>query len=215
MLSVVQYYMHHVPYARKAMLAMLVFVVGSMGIFTYRWYTQWQGEQAHAALAQAIELFERAQQGSDSALWQEAERAFELGAQQNASSSLAPYFVAFQAEVAFKQGNVEKARELMAQVVKSLPKSSPLYHAYSVKYARMNIDSGQADLIEQGTKELEQEAQDVQNPERDMALYYQGLIPFEQGDRAAAQKIWDLLIKSYGQDSLWAQRAQAKLDYTL
>lgn len=211
--SVVQYYMRGIPYARPLIIALLVFALGCVGFFTYRWYNSTQMEQAHAALARAIEIFDRAQQKSDQALWQEAALAFEQGIQQYAHSPLAPYFIAFQAEIALQQGHAEKARELMAQVVKDVHKDSPFYHAYIIKYARMNCDAAQPELVEQGMQELRQEALDVQNLDRDMALYYQGLIPFEKGDRAAAQKIWDLLIQDYAQDSLWAQRAQAKLDY--
>ena len=187
--------------------------MGCVGFFTYRWYSNMQTERAHAALAHAIEIFDRAQQKSDQVLWQEAGLAFEQGAQQYAHSSLAPYFIAFQSEVALQQGHLEKARELMAQVVDKIQKDSPFYHAYVIKYARMNSDASQPELVEQGMQELNRETLDVQNLNRDMALYYQGLIPFEQGDRVAAKKIWDLLIKDYAQDSLWAQRAQAKLDY--
>jgi predicted negative regulator of RcsB-dependent stress response len=214
-LRVVDYYTGQFRYFWQLLLAIVLVGVMGASFLGYRWYHQWYTEQAHAELARAIEVFERAHQEGTEALWDEADRAFGNGYIRYQNSSLAPYFLAFQAEVALRAGNKDKARDLMAKVLHSVKKDSPFSTAYAIKQARMNIDSGQPELVEQGMQALRLLAQDAGNVDRDMALYYQGLIPFEQGDRKAALEIWEELIKAYGQESLWAQVAQAKLDYTM
>ena len=215
LLRVVDHYARRFKYTRQLLLAVALLLVLGVATFGYRWYGQWYTEKAHAELARAIELFERADQEGTQALWEEVDRSFSNGYSRNEGSSLAPYFLAFQAEAALRAGNNDKARDLEKKVLDHVSKGSPFHTAYAIKYARMNIDSGQPALIEQGMQSLQALANDAGNNERDMALYYLGLIAFENRDRATAQKVWDVLIKTYGQESMWAQIAQAKLDYTV
>ena len=215
LLKVFDYYVGQFRYLKYIFFAVLIVLLLAFTFFGYRWYGQRVSEKAHDQLAHAIELFDRAEQEGGQAAWEDVGRAFEQGYLNNASSSLAPYFLAFQSEVAVRVGNIDKARACMTKAVHELSKNSPFYTPYVIKLARMNIDSGDSALVEQGKQSLQLLAQDAENNDRDMALYYQGLIPFEQGDRVAAQKIWDALMKEYDQDSIWSQIAQAKLDYTM
>lgn len=215
LLNVANHYVGQFRYGRTVLLALCAVMILAVAGFGYRWWTGYRSEQAHAGLARAIELFERAEQEGTASAWEEAERAFGQGYENYSGSSLAAYFLAFQSEIALRQGNTQKARELLGKAVQSMAVSAPLYGAYAVKLALMDMDSDNPDLIEKGTKALQQLASNTRNKDRDMALYYQGLHLFQAGDRAAAEKVWQPLVGVQGTDSVWAQAAQAKLDYTV
>jgi predicted negative regulator of RcsB-dependent stress response len=183
-------------------------------IFGYRYYAGYYNQRAHSALASAIELYERAERENTKALWSDADRALGQGYKEYSNSTLAPYFLAFQAEIARLQGRADDARALLERALSILSKTSPLYNAYALKLAMMKIDSGDAGLVNDGTSSITALASDAKNRDRDMALYYQGLLAFDSGDRAAAEKSWNVLIEKYGAQSTWAQVAQAKLEYT-
>jgi predicted negative regulator of RcsB-dependent stress response len=214
-LKVVDHYVRQFRYARQAAVACLLVLLLFAAMFLYRWYEDYRTEQAHGVLAHAIELFERAEQENTKVLWEETDRAFSQGYSSYSGTSLAPYFLAFQSEIAVRQDERVKARELMDKAVHVMARTAKLYGPYAVKLALMQIDSGEPALVEKGTSSLHALAHDSKNPDRDMALYYEGLRLFEQGDRSAAEKIWHTLVGDvHGADSIWAQIAQAKLDYT-
>lgn len=214
-LKVFDHYVGQFKYARQVALACLLGLALVAALFLYRWYEGYRTEQAHGALAHAIELFERAEQENTNVLWDEADRAFSQGYSYYSGSSLAPYFLAFQSEIAARQGDAEKARDLLDKAVKTMSRKVPLYSFYAVKLALMNIESGTPDLVEKGNHSLHALVHDSKNPDRDMARYYEGLSLFEKGDRPAAEKVWQALVGgSQSAGSIWAQIAQAKLDYT-
>lgn len=182
----------------------------AVGVWGYKFYNRSAGERAHGVLAQAVELYQRAERENTEALWNDTELALSQGYQQFSGSAVAPYFLALQSEVAFNKGDFEKARDFLSQALTVMKKSSPLYPAYAIKLALMKIDAGDA----AGREELQALANSTDSQGRDMALYYQGVIDFDSGDRAGAEKAWSVLIKDFGSDSVWAQAAKQQLDYT-
>ena len=213
-LKVFDHYVRQFKYVRQLALACLLGLALVGVFFLYQWYEGYRTEQAHDALAHAVELFERAEQENTNVLWEEADRAFSQGYSYYSSSTLAPYFLAFQSEIAVRQGDLARARDIMDKAVKTMSPTAPLYVSYAIKFALMQIESGNPDAIESGKKLLHTLAHDVKHSDRDMALYYEGLLLFEQGDRPAAEKVWHSLIGSaQASDSIWAQIAQAKLEY--
>lgn len=212
-LHVLNHYSGQFKHARVVAMgtvALLVVVGGGLG---YRWWSQYRTEHAHAELAKAIELFGRAEKENTANVWEEADRSFAQGYAQYASTSLAPYFLVFQSEIAARQGNSTKARTLLENALQAMSTRTPGYGAYAVKLALVQMDSAETAVVEKGKQGLQSIANDAHNPDRNMAIYYQGLHTFERGDRAAAEKIWQPLFGSQAADSLWSQFAQAKLDY--
>jgi tetratricopeptide (TPR) repeat protein len=213
-LKVFDHYVRQFKYARQLALACLLGLALVGTFFLYRWYEGYRTEQAHDALAHAVELFERAEQENTDVLWDEADRAFSQGYSHYSGSTLAPYFLAFQSEIAARQGDFARARDIMDKAVRTMSPQAPLYGAYAVKLALMQIESGDPELVEKGKNSLHALAHDIRNSDHDMALYQEGLLLFEQGDRQAAEKVWHALIGSaQAADSIWAHIAQAKLDY--
>lgn len=216
LLKVVDYYIGHNKYTRALLMACgLLIVLAGIG-FGYRWYRSSYNQRAHAALAEAIELFDRANKDSTTSLWDETDRALAQGYSDYSGSSLAPYFLAFQAQVALQKipENVEKARELLQKALKNMSADMPFYGIYVIQLARMKSDSGIQDLEDEGIKTLQDVANNQKSSERGMALYYLGLRPFEAGDREQAIMMWTPLFKEADlANSFWSQIAQAKLDY--
>ncbi|KKS68773.1 MAG: hypothetical protein UV38_C0001G0314 [candidate division TM6 bacterium GW2011_GWE2_42_60] len=194
-------------------IALVVALLAMAEITTYRWFVRRSDERAQMALSRCIELYDRAGRENAPHLWVEAARAFESGHSQSSWSPIAPYFLTFGADIALRQGNKVKAHELVTQALKEMDKNNPLRPALRVKQALLEIDADDAALQKQGEASLKTIANDSTNPAREQALYYLGLIAFDAGNRPEAENIWkDLLVRAE-KGSVWAEVAQAKLQY--
>lgn len=182
-------------------------------VIGYRWYIRRYNERAQLALAEALDVYQKASREKAPHLWEEARQALAKGHEDFAGSSLDPYFLAYESDVVRYQGDHAKAVALMTAAVRAMSKSSPLYGPYQIKLALIKVDSPDQKVHADGLADLEQLAQRGKSDHRDEALYYRGLIAFDSADRAMAEKYWNELIKEFGKDSVWAQVAQAKLDY--
>lgn len=195
-------------------------VVGGILLFVlladvvgYRWYARRYEGRAQMALSQAVEVLDKAARDSASTLWQEAENAFRDGYQRYPKSVLSPYMLSFWADTVVHQGDILRGIDLMNKAVLASSKKSPLHNALLIKRALMRMDATDEGLVAEGKKELHALAQDKENKQRDEALYFEGLVAFDKGDRAEAEKIWQELFTSFEDKSAWAQVARAKLEY--
>lgn len=214
LVKLIDHYVQQVKYAREVLLAMVVVAVVVVGGLTYRWYVNNRIEQAHQALAEAIELFNKSNDQENVQLWQQIDAALAQGYSKYGSTALGPYFLAFQAESAVRQGKKEEARELLKNAVAHLSSDMPLYYDYVIKLACMNMDSGNADLVEQGKRTLQAMVDDVKHPANSMAAYYLGLYFFEFGDNTSAQVTWSTLAHgNAAANAAWATMAKAKSEY--
>ena len=209
----VYYYLGTKAGLRNSIIAALVLVLCAGAFAAYHWYSIHREEQAHKVFARSMEEFEQAVTGDDMSKWSSVEQAFAAGYKSYSSSSLAPYFLAFQAEAQVQQNKLEEARTTLANSLKHIAKSSPLYYLYATKLALMSMDAEDMSVHESGKKMLAQLADDQKNPQRDMALYYLGYCSFVAHDRENAEIAWSKLLQS-GADSVWAHLAQAKLEYS-
>lgn len=204
--------------ARWYLIAGVIAVILIADVVGWRWYSRRYNDRAQVALAQGIDLLDRARRDKVSHLWEEAGSAFRDGYQRYGRSSLAPYFLAFWADTVMHQGKHIEALDLMNKAVIVTPKSSKIYYPFVIKRALMKIDvgvlSGQEALAKEGKNDLAGLAKDKKNSQRDEAIYYLGLAAFDAGDLKAAEAIWKELAE-FGEKSLWAKVAQAKLEYRI
>lgn len=191
----------------------IILVILVADIVGYRWYSRRYNDRAQMALSQAIEVLDKAATGNVPTLWKEAENAFRDGYQRYPRSTAAPYLLSYWADAVVHQGDLARGIDLMNKAIAVLSKSSPLYHPFLVKRALMQLDSPTAAVAAEGKKALHACAQDKQNKSRDEAIYFEGLIAFDSGNRAEAEKIWQELFTSFDEKSVWRQVAQAKLEY--
>ena len=192
--------------------AIVVFLAAD--VMGYLWYTRHRDERAQLALSRCIELVDRAIRENVPHLWEQAGRELSEEYTRYAHrSALAPYFLLYNADVALHEGKSEQALAFTEQAVKELSKTAPLYDVYRVKLALMKIDAKDEKVRVQGKAELHAVASDPKSSQQDRALYYEGLIAFDSGDRAAAQVLWKDLLSRADKGSVWAEMAQAKLEY--
>jgi hypothetical protein len=180
----------------------------------YRWYDIKRNEAAQRAFSQAVAQFDHAQQATVDT-WSEVAMAFKLGYEHHSSSSLAPYFLAFQAQALMRQGHHREALDLLDSLEKQ-GVSTQFASLYTIQKALIKLDQEDATLQEQGLQELLAIVQDTKNPHRDEALYYLGFYYWSRGDLARAKAEWQLLVQlfpAHGQaGSAYAAQAQVRLN---
>lgn len=179
----------------------------------YMWYTQSQNEQAQALLSRSMEMYKRGIEEKDSSILDEADQSFSQGYKNFSGTSLAPFFLVYRSEIALRQNRQSDAGTLLEEALTRMSSKSPLYVPYKIKLALLKVDSADKNVVQSGKELLDSLAADVKSKDRDMALYYKGLLHFNDGDRKSAETVWDVLTKRYGSESVWVQAAQAKLDY--
>lgn len=197
------------PYLSYALTGLLV-VAGAASWYGYRTYQQSNQQNAQELVFQALELFNK-EAFSKTPEWESVNAVCQAGIQQGSSTAI-PYLRMIQAQVALAQDKKEDALGHVAEAVKALPASSPLYYVYKTKYALMKIDAQES--TQEGLAELAALASDVRNTNRDEAQFYLGLYHWVHDEIGQAKDAWkDLLAidTSVEHASPWARRAQAKV----
>ncbi len=198
-------------YIQALIIAGSIAVIAATGWFGYQWYTRRAEQKAYADLATTSESYKKAVASQDAEKIKDSERAFAAAAQKYKNSSLAPYFLSYQADALVQQDKKTEALAVMDQMISKIKKESPLYSYYALKRALMKLDATQEDMQQAGRQELANLAQDNSNPVRDMALYYNGLEASRQGDLEKAASNWSELVSKAKPDSQWRALAQEQL----
>ncbi|MBA3752099.1 hypothetical protein H0X06_04885 [Candidatus Dependentiae bacterium] len=187
-------------------------IIGA-GYLGYSWYKKNKEQAAYKDLSESIEGYIKASTSalsskkSFSPQWTDVQRAFKIGAEINSSSSLYPYFLAYQADVLLQQGQNTEAIQIMDDAIAHLDRTHPLYYLYALKNALMKTDSQDASLSQAGREALEKLANDNANLLQDRAQYYSALDAYYRGDSGAAQKRFQQIIARGNVDSPWHQKA--------
>lgn len=186
------------------------------GAYTgYKYYYRGIQRAAQRDFAQAMQTYNEAVggQAKKENIWNEVEFAFKTGYEQNKSSSIAPFFLAYQSEALLKLNNKEEAYKVLTQAVDSM--KSPFSYFYQIKQALMEIDMNQAD---KGVKQLESLANDTKNQFADLANFYLAEYYWSKNDITNAQKHFALVASKTSDDkesiaqAPWVQSAQEKLE---
>lgn len=185
-------------------LAFIALVVASF--FAYRWYVVHRERAAYATFAECVDQHERATSGDGAVTWNMVADMWQRGYAMHKSSYLAPYFLAYKAKALIENKQIDEAIALLNEAVAMLPKTSPLYYEYQI----------QASLLAQepySLDNLEHWADDVNNPQRDQALYYLGLNYWVNNGLNGAALAWQKLVELSAQSdspSPWAQLIEDK-----
>ncbi len=192
---------------------LLVGSIIGVGYLGYSWYKKNKEQAAYKDLSESIEGYIKASttavssQKAFSPQWTDVLRAFNVGAEIHSSSSLYPYFLAYQADVLLQQGKNAEAAQIMDAAVTRLDRTHPLYYLYALKGALMKTDSQDASTAQAGREALEKLANDNANLLQDRAQYYSALDAYYRGDGAAAQRRFQQIIARGNADSPWHQKA--------
>lgn len=211
-------------YQRLLLIGVLAVIVLTGGLIGYQWHVSNVQSRAQKSFLDCMDAYKQAltamlnvsteakKQQKD--LWQEAEVAFKVGYDQNKSSTLAPYFLALQADAFIYQEKQQEALGLLKQAVDLIPASSVFSSWYRIKLAMLRID--QEDMRERGLQDLDQLANDKNNPFRDLALFNLGAYYWARYEKDKARDVWQQLVANFPLDGLqasgWAVRAKQTLE---
>lgn len=198
----------------------LLLVVGGCAlvagaVWGYRYYVAHQEGKTQVALAQAIQAYHEASQGGAIG-WAQVDQLLQHGYDIKPHGKLAPYFLAYRADVQIKLGKLPEAIAILALALQQMPKDSPFAHLYELKLALMRMDMLDETSQKMGLESLQSLADNKENSNRDAALYHLGLYYWDKDNRSEAAKYWqELVAVSSSKERLgmspWAQLAQEKL----
>lgn len=186
------------------------------GYYYVRVYRVEQDARAHATLTEVLAEVTRASTKPDA--WQDVEIAARTGYRQHSGSSLAPYFLAIEADALAQQGKVVEGRDQLAAVVGSLSKDAPLTSLYALKLARMQLNAEDQAVRSQGLASLQTLAQDTKSVVHDEALFRLGKAFAQEKNGEQARQSFQQLIDTYKESkdaagqSVWAALAQEQID---
>lgn len=184
----------------------------------YSWRQRIAQEQAFKAFAESLEELQEGivsskQDTHSKELWSDIERAFKTGFEQHTNTTLAPFFLAFQASALSRQGKSEEALQVLTDAVEHMPKKSPLYFAYATKLALLQMDAADITTQEIGQKALHALAENTKNPQQFMALYYLGYTAWVQNNKPGYEQSWTKLVELAGKDSFWTQLVSSHINF--
>lgn len=195
-------------------LAVVGLIVG--GLFWYRARAVSQTQAAQKVLSSCLAEFEKVRAGGTPTQWQTLQTMCSVGYEKHKSSSLAPYFLAIQADALLAQGQADQALTLLDSMIAGLPTSSPLYDLYKTKKLLIELDQSEDPLQSPAFEALKLFAYDTQNSQADYALYYLGEYYWHNKQTEQAHTVWNDLATRFKSDtkdgqSPWALLAQYKL----
>lgn len=209
-LTATSHWLSHPRNTRKLVIAGFSLVVGILLWVSYDTYCVYRERKAHAVFTESVYLFNEAlADSSNPHRWQDVTTIFERAYENNKGSVLAPYFQAYQADAMVHDGKPAEAIALLESAVKQM--RTPFAAMYATKLAIFRIDHGDEAAKATGLAGLDALGRDVKNPVRDVALYYRGLIPYVAGNVMEAELFWAPLMREFGANSLWAQKAAMHL----
>jgi len=216
------------PYMKEAFIGVALAILLSAGYVTYGWYQKRQNIQAFAALVEISKSYEqavhKANQLKDKPTdeqtenpWEDTELLLEALASANSGSSLAPFFVMYQAEIALQaEGDYDKACQLMEKGVRGLSKKSAYYDMFNFKRIKMLLDSPMENVRIAALKELQTIADQSENYYAQQALYTIGAYESYYGNMEVAIEAWKKLAQQNQPENIlisspWVSQAQEKL----
>jgi len=202
-------------YGRETTVLLAIVLLAFAGFWGYRWWHRQRESAAQKSFSECLYAYQEASQGKDES-WSNVAMLFNLGYEQHQSSSLAPYFLVFHADALLKQGKREDALSKLDEAIKKLPADSPVLSLYKTKLALVQLDDEDKAVSEAGCVALKALAENKENEDRDMALYYIGLYYWTQNNIKEAQAIWQQLVDAFKHEKIgaspWAILARTKLE---
>ncbi len=205
-------------YTQAFLGALLLVLLAVGGWKAKQWYVERQEGAAQIVFSEALDEYDRAfhlmQKGTvEKQQWDDAAFGFKTVEDKQRGTVYATYAQAFQADVQAREGKFDQAIETLDQAVAKMGKTSPGYYLFKTKGALLKIDAGKTD---QGVQELQQLADDQDNPNNDTAAFFLGYYYWSKDKFSLAQKAWAPFEKTKQpadaqKASPWAQIAQVKL----
>lgn len=207
-------YNFYARYGRYLIIALLSIGLSIAGYFGYSWYKQNEQYRAQRDFAETGEDYYKIFSSTKAASWSDVEQGISFRAQQHRNTIFYPYFLAYKADALIAQNKNQEALSVLDNVLNNLDKSSLFYYLYAIKRALLALDFNDEDIRKQGLNDLENLANDKNNPYQDMASYYRGYYAFNLGDKVRAKEFWNKTISlgnKQDNQAVWVQLAQVRL----
>ncbi len=157
------------------------------------------------ALNTSNEITEKEKKG----MWEETEIAFRTGYLQSKSSTLSPYFLAYQMQALIEQNKYDEAYEILKDAVNKIKKNNLFYYLYQTTLALFEIDNNETQV---GLDHLVQLASDKNNPFNDMANFYLGEYYWSINNLEKAKQYFEIIDSQDSKnESPWINAAKEKL----
>lgn len=198
--------------------AFLAIVLGICA-FGYRWYSTHRAQLAQKQFSDGVKEYTNAITGQPGHQnWSMLAALFELGAQEYGNTSLAPFFLGYQAEALVKNDQLADAAAVMTRATAAVPKNTDFYYSYALKQALMSIDVAEAAGIspEDAERNLLDLAYNKENTQRDAALFYLGRYYLAKNNPAQAREVFTELTHAFpagnsSSTSPWTKEAESLL----
>ncbi len=199
---------------RTITIALTVIVAALAGYWGYRWWQHKREAAAQKALSECLYAYQEALQGKGESTWGNVASLCNVGYDQNSFSTLAPYFEMFNAAALLKKGDRENAIRTMEAAINDLSDHSPFLNLYKTKLALVKLDDEMS--AQEGLQMIKALAENKNNENRDMALYYLGLYYWTQRNTQDAKVQWKTLVEEFKHAKIgaspWMAEAREKLE---
>lgn len=192
-------------YVKESLIVLATVIIFGGGYIAFGWYQKRKDTQAFAGLVEISKSYEASlkkasEHSSESSdqenPWDDTKVLLEAIAASNSGSSLAPFFIIYQAQVALLADNdYEKACELMAKAIARLPKNSIYYDMFNLKRIAMLLDSPDEATRDNALVQLEKVAHHAENYYAQQALTLLAEYHMAKGNVEQAMKVWKLLAE--------------------
>ena len=205
----------YAKYVTYLALSVLMFGLGMLGWLGYNYYSNRAEQAVFADLAENVEEFNKfLSSGRDVTLdgenkLDDLEHAFKIGSERHSKSKLAPYFRLYEADALIQKGKFDEALNVLNLAINGVDKANPFYYLFLSKGALIKTDN--ESLKEEGLKELNDLANDINNPFSAMAGYYLGLFYYHSNDEVKAKDIWQNVLDKNKKDCSWCNLISSKL----
>lgn len=204
-----------IEYKTYVIAGTLALILASGGMIWYRWYAVNLAQQAHKTLVETLKVFEApvqkappaseqrdaAQFYSESEKWNHIAMLCADAYKQFSRTTLAPFFLAYQAESLLNVRQHEEALGLLKQA-HALLKNQPLRDFLSVKIALVAMDCPAQATQQEGFLELKRLAENSNHTAHECALYNLGLYFWNNKEFAQAKNYWQQMLVKYAQSDV-------------
>lgn len=148
--------------------------IALLGWWGYRTFSMARDRRAQLALVEQLDRLDgvRANVNADPISWEALEVGFGRGYIEHSASSMAPFFLVFQADALAHMGQHDEALKVLDKAVERMTPRTDVYYLYATKRAVMRLDSSDEKIGAQGKRELLDLAQTAGNSSQGLAWYH-------------------------------------------
>ena len=198
--------------SRKKQFFMGVAVAAGLVCFSvgYYYYNHWVQVSAHRDLIAAMRYYdapvgkgktvispEIIEFASSEEKWKKVEETYKENLRKHRGAGIAPIFQSYVVESLIRQGKTDDARQELAEAMRKIS-SVQVRDFFEVKLALLKIDSGKADLVQEGVADLKRIADSGKHAANELGLYYLGYFYWTRKDFVQVKNYWQQYMVKYG-----------------